>query len=105
MEEIENQINENHDKIFDLAPIEDNLNKIILSITPSYVTKEKEKMMNEINNCQKKLDESKDRLNPKENVDAINMLNYFKKKLNLLIDLKDVQNLNKEFNAERRKYF
>ena len=105
LEEIENQINENHDKIFDLAPIEDNLNKIILSITPSYVTKEKEKMMNEINNCQKKLDESKDRLNPKENVDAINMLNYFKKKLNLLIDLKDVQNLNKEFNAERRKYF
>jgi len=37
--------------------------------------------------------------------DANNMLDYFKKQLNLTIDLKELQNLTKEFNAEKRKYF
>ena len=54
LQEIEDQINDSHDKIFDLAPIEENLNNIVKSITPSYVAKEKEKMMNEIDNCKKR---------------------------------------------------
>ena len=105
LEEIENQINDSHDKIFDLGPIEENLNKIISSITPSYVAKEKEKMLNDINNCKKKIDENKNQLSEKEINDANNMLDNFKKQLNLVIEFKEVQNLNKEFNSEKKKYF
>ena len=105
LQEIEDQLNENHDKIFDLKPIEDNLGQILGSITPSNVVNEKEKMLNEINNYRKKIDEAKSNLNEKKVNDANNMLDYFKKQLNLTIDLKELQNLTKEFNAEKRKYF
>ena len=105
LEEIENQINDNYNKIFDLSPIEDYLNKIILSITPNDVSKEKEKMADEVANCQKNIDEGKSKLGTKEKNDANNMLDYFRKKLYLIIDLNDLKNLNKEFNAEKKKYF
>jgi hypothetical protein len=49
MQVIENQINDIYNKIFDLSPIEDYLNKIVASITPSNVIQEKDKMMNEFN--------------------------------------------------------
>jgi len=105
LQEIEDQLNENHDKIFDLKPIEDNLGQILGSITPSNVANEKEKLLNDINNYRKKIDEAKNNLNEKKVNDANNMLDYFKKQLNLTIDLKELQNLTKEFNAEKRKYF
>ena len=105
LQEIEDQINVNHDKIFDLAPLEDYLNKIIASITPSNVASEKEKMINEINKYKKTLEEGKTKLNEKELNDANNMLDYFKKQLALVIDINEIKNLNKEFNAEKRKYF
>ena len=105
LQEIEDQINEGHDKIIDLAPIEDYLNKIILSITPSNVASEKEKMINEVNNYKKMIDDGKTQLNQKDINNAINMLDYFKKQLNLVIDLNELENLNREFNAEKRKYF
>ena len=105
LQEIEDQINESHDKIIDLAPIEDYLNKIILSITPNDVVSEKEKMLNEVNNYKKMIDDGKTKLNQKDNNNAINMLDYFKKQLNLVIDLNELQNLSREFNAEKRKYF
>ena len=105
LQEIEGQINESYDKIFNLAPIEDYLNKIILSLTPSNVSNEKEKMMNEINKYKKMIDDGKTKLPEKEIINANNMLEYFKKKLNLVIDLKEFQNINREFNAEKRKYF
>jgi hypothetical protein len=105
LQEIEDQLNENHDKIFDLKPIEDNLGQILGSITPSNVANEKEKLLNDINNYRKKIDEAKNNLNEKKVNDANNMLDYFKKQLNLTIDLKKLQNLTKEFNAEKRKYF
>ena len=105
LQEIEDQINEGHDKIIDLAPIEDYLNKIILSITPSNVASEKEKMINEVNNYKKMIDDGKTQLNQKDIINAINMLDYFKKQLNLVIDLNELENLNREFNAEKRKYF
>ncbi len=88
-----------------MAPLEDYLNKIIASITPSNVAREKEKMINEINKYKKTLKEGKTKLNEKELNDANNMLDYFKKKLALVIDINEIKNLNKEFNAEKRKYF
>ena len=105
MQEIENQINDNYNKIFDLSPIEDYLNKIVASITPSDVTQEKDKMMNEVNKYQKSIDDGKTKLGQKELNDANNMLDYFRKKLYLVIDQKELKELNKEFNAEKRKYF
>ena len=66
---------------------------------------EKEKIMNEINNYQKTLNDDKSGLTEKNINDATNMLDYFKKKLYLVIDLNELQNLNKEFNAEKGKYF
>ena len=105
LEEIENQINDNYNKIFDLSPIEDYLNKILLSITPSDVSKEKDKMLNEVEKYQKNIDDGKTKLDQNEINDAKNMLDYFRKKLHLVIDLNELKNLNKEFNAEKRKYF
>ena len=105
MQEIENQINDNYNKIFDLSPIEDYLNKIVTSITPNDVAQEKDKMMNEVNKYQKSIDDGKTKLGQKELNDANNMLDYFRKKLYLVIDQKELKDLNKEFNAEKRKYF
>ena len=105
MNEIEEKINDSHDKIIDLKPIEEYLNNIIQSITPNEVAIEKEKIMNEINNYQKILNDDKSGLTEKNINDATNMLDYFKKQLYLVIDLNELQNLNKEFNAEKGKYF
>ena len=104
LQEIEEQINDSHDKIIDLKPIEEHLNNILSSITPSEVVTEKEKIINEINNYQKTLNDDKNR-NPKDINDATNMLDYFKKQLYLVIDLTEVENLKREFNAEKGKYF
>ena len=62
-------------------------------------------MMNEVNKYQKSIDDGKTKLGQKELNDATNMLDYFKKQLYLVIDLNELQNLNKEFNAEKGKYF
>ena len=105
LNEIEEKINDSHDKIIDLKPIEEYLNNIIQSITPNEVAIEKEKIMNEINNYQKILNDDKSGLTEKNINDATNMLDYFKKQLYLVIDLNELQNLNKEFNAEKGKYF
>ena len=105
LQEIEDQINGSYNKIFDLTPIEDSLNKIMKSITPSNVETEKQRMLNDVNDYQKKIDEGKIKLEQKEMNDAVNMLDYFKKQLYLAIDMKEIQNLKKEFNTEKRKYF
>ena len=49
--------------------------------------------------------DGKTKLGQKELNDASNMLDYFRKKLYLVIDQKELKDLNKEFNAEKRKYF
>ena len=78
LQEIENQLNDNQNKIFDLTPIEESLNKIMLSITPSNVDTEKQKMMNEVNDYRKRIDDGKVRLDEKGKTDAVNMLEFFK---------------------------
>ena len=105
LQEIEDQINDSHNKIIDLTSYEDHLNKIVLSITPNNVIAEKGKMLYDINNCQKMINEGKTKLNQKEINNAINMLEYFKKQLYFVIDLNEIQNLKNEYNAERKKYF
>ena len=103
LQEIENQLNDNYNKIVDLTPIEDYLLKIVQSITPSDIAKEKEKIMSEINNFQQMVNGGN--FDQKMKNDAENMLEYFKKKLHLIVDMDELNNLVKEFNSEKIKYF
>jgi hypothetical protein len=101
LQEIEDQINDNHDKIFDLAPLEDYLYKIVQSITPNDIAIEKNRVMNEISGYEQRLNS----LDAKRKNDASNMLEYFKKKLQLIVDMNEFRKLMDEFNSEKRKYF
>ena len=101
MQEIEDQLNDSYNKIFDLAPLEDYLYKIVQSITPNDIAIEKNRVMNEISGYEQKLNS----LEAKRKNDASNMLEYFKKKLQLIVDMNEFRKLMDEFNSEKRKYF
>ena len=101
MQEIEDQFNDSYNKIFDLAPLEDYLYKIVQSITPNDISIEKNRVMNEISGYEQKLNS----LDAKRKNDASNMLEYFKKKLQLIVDMNEFRKLMVEFNSEKRKYF
>jgi len=101
MQEIEDQLNDSYNKIFDLAPLEDYLYKIVQSITPNDIAIEKNKVMNEISGYEQRLNS----LDAKRKNDASNMLEYFKKKLQLIVDMNEFRKLMDEFNSEKRKYF
>ena len=101
MQEIEDQLNDSYNKIFDLAPLEDYLYKIVQSITPNDISIEKNRVMNEISGYEQKLNS----LDAKRKNDASNMLEYFKKKLQLIVDMNEFRKLMVEFNSEKRKYF
>ena len=103
LQEIEDQLNDNYNKIVDLTPIEEYLHKIVQSITPNDIAKEKEKIMSEINNFQQMVNGAN--FDQKMKNDAENMLEYFKKKLHLIVDMNELNNLMKEFNSEKIKYF
>ena len=101
MQEIEDQLNDSYNKIFDLAPLEDYLYKIVQSITPNDISIEKNRVMNEISGYEQRLNS----LDAKRKNDASNMLEYFKKKLQLIVDMNELRKLMVEFNSEKRKYF
>ena len=101
MQEIEDQLNDSYNKIFDLAPLEDYLYKIVQSITPNDIAIEKNRVMNEISGYEQKLNS----LDEKRKNDASNMLEYFKKKLQLIVDMNEFRKLMVEFNSEKKKYF
>ena len=101
MQEIEDQLNDSYNKIFDLAPLEDYLYKIVQSITPNDIAIEKNKVMNEISGYEQRLNS----LDAKRKNDASNMLEYFKKKLQLIVDKNEFRKLMVEFNSDKRKYF
>ena len=101
MQEIEDQLNDSYNKIFDLAPLEDYLYKIVQSITPNDIAIEKNRVMNEISGYEQRLNS----LDSKRKNDASNMLEYFKKKLQLIVDMNEFRKLMVEFNSEKRKYF
>jgi len=103
LQEIEDQLNDNINKVVDLTPIEEYLDKIVQSITPSNITKEKEKIMAELNNFQQIINGGK--FDQKKKNDAENMIEYFKKKLHLIIDMQNLKSLYNELNKEKVKYF
>jgi molecular chaperone DnaK (HSP70) len=102
MQEIEDKLNDNYNQIFDLTPIEQYLDQIIQSITPEDTANEKNKILNEINGYEQRVNGITDL---KMKNDAVNMLLYFKKKLRLIVDMNELRNLMGEFNNEKGKYF
>ena len=103
LQEIEDQLNDSYNKIIDLTPIENYLHNIVQSITPNDIAKEKEKIMQEINNYQQRINNGN--LDQKTKNDAENMLEYFQKKLHFIVDMSELRNLIGEFNNEKSKYF
>ena len=103
MQEIEDQLNDNYNKIIDLTSIEDYLQKIVESITPKDIADEKNKTMNEINDYQQRINGGN--YDAKTRNDAVNMLDYFTKKLKLIVDMNELSNLRKELYNEKIKYF
>ena len=103
LQEIEDQLNDSYNKIIDLTPIENYLHNIVQSITPNDIAKEKEKIMQEINNYQQRINNGN--LDQKTKNDAENMLEYFQKKLHFIVDMNELRNLIGEFNNEKSKYF
>ena len=102
LQEIEDQLNDSYNKIIDLTPIENYLHNIVQSITPNDIAKEKEKMMQEINNYQQRINNGN--LDQKTKNDAENMLEYFQKKLHFIVDMSELRNVIGEFNNEKSKY-
>ena len=102
MQEIEDKLNDNYNQIFDLTPIEQYLDQIIQSITPKDIADEKNKILNEINGYEQRVNGITDL---KMRNDDVNMLLYFKKKLRLIVDMNELRNLMGEFNNEKGKYF
>ena len=85
-----------------MTPIEQYLDQIIQSITPKDIADEKNKILNEINGYEQRVNGITDL---KMKNDAVNMLLYFKKKLRLIVDMNELRNLMGEFNNEKGKYF
>ena len=113
LQEIEDKLNENHQNIIDLTPLETYLDNIIKEITPKNMIEQKEKILKQINDYQKIMNEEKEKLNKKETSkynentinNALNMLENFKKKLYLILDSNELYNLITEFDNEKMKYF
>ncbi len=113
LQEIEDKLYENQNNIIDLNPLKEYLDNIINSITPNDIIGFKEQFMNQINNCQNIIDQENEKLKNNQNSkydknminDAMNMLDNFRNKLYLTIDLNELNSLNAEFQSEKIKYF
>ena len=110
--EIEDKIINSANKLEDLKPLEENLKKVILSLTPKNVQKEKERIMNVIDKFYKNIEDEgnnlklgkRTRFTETEIKDVKNMLDHFRKKLGLAINLNEVKNLDRDFEVEKRKF-
>ena len=113
LQEIEDKLYENQNNIFDLNPLKEYLDNIINSITPNDIIGFKEQFINQINDCQNIIDQENEKLKNNQNSkydknminDAMNMLDNFRNKLYLTIDLNELNSLNAEFQSEKIKYF
>ena len=113
LQEIEDKLYENQNNIIDLNPLKEYLDNIINSITPNDIIGFKEQFIKQINDCQNIIDQENEKLKNNQNSkydknminDAMNMLDNFRNKLYLIIDLNELNSLNAEFQSEKIKYF
>jgi len=112
LQEIEDKLNENYNKIFDLTPLKELMNNIINSITPQNVLNLKEQLMNQIKEFEERIkqEEEKIKMNQQSKFDknmindALNMLENFRNKIYLAIESNELNNLQAEFENEKIKY-
>jgi hypothetical protein len=113
LQEIEDKLNENHNNIFDLTPLQNYLDNIIREITPKNILSHKEQLLSQINNYQNIMNQENIKIkmgqpskyNQNNINDALNMLNNFRNKLYLILDPNELFSLNQEFENEKKKYF
>ena len=111
--EIENKLNDNHSTIFDLTPLQNLLDNIINLITPKDVLNGKGRLLQHISMCQNILNKEtnnlstgqRSRYTPEIINEASKMLEHFKSRLYLALSMEEVNNLMREFDNERIKYF
>ena len=113
LQEIEDKLNENHQNIFDLTPLENYFDGIIKEITPKNMINQKENLLKQINNYENIMNQEKQKINMKNPsrydkntiINALNMLDNFKNKIYLILDPNELYELSTEFDNERMKYF
>jgi ribonuclease HI len=113
LQEIEDKLYESQNNIIDLNPLKESLDNIIKTITSTNIVADKKQLLNQINEYQNIInqEDEKVKLNQASKYDknqindAWNMLENFKNKLYLTIDLDELNNLKTEFENEKIKYF
>lgn len=112
LQEIEDNINDSHNKMLDLKPLKNYLDNIIKTITPNNVIEFKQRLYDKINKFNIMIENEnnniknggRSRFNQGMINDGINMVEHFRKKLYLLLDMNEVISLNNEFDNETIKY-
>lgn len=112
LQEIEDKLNENYNVVFDLNSLQNYLDNILITITPRNVVDAKDKLLQRINQFNTMIEyENKNIMNGQKSRynqsiinDAFNMVEHFKKKLYLILDMNDIVILAKEFENETIKY-
>ena len=113
LQEIEDKLYESHNNIFELNPLKEYLDNIIKTLTPQNILGFKEQFFQQINECQNIINQENEKIKNNQQSkydkntinDAMNMLDNFRNKLYLTIELNELNNLNAEFQSEKVKYF
>ena len=113
LQEIEDKLYESHNDIIDLNPLKENLDNIIKTITSNDIVDLKDELLNQIIQYQNIINQEEENLRMNKSSrfdknqinDASNMLENFKNKLYLTIELDELNNLKSEFDSEKIKYF
>ena len=113
LQEIEDKLYESHNDIIDLNPLKENLDNIIKSIASNDIVDLKDELLNQIIQYQNIINQEEENLRMNKSSrfdknqinDASNMLENFKNKLYLTIELDELNNLKSEFDSEKIKYF
>ena len=113
LEEIENNLNDLNNIIFDLEEIHVHLDKIVNYFMNEDLKQKISLLIDKITDYQNKLSEKYTKLLSGENCNlnenqinnASNMLEHFIKKCNLILSINDLNNIENEFMNEIKKYF
>ena len=113
LDEIENKLIDSNDGLLNLDNINDYLDKVVNNFTNDDLKNKVLALKNKITDYQNRLSEeytkllsgSQSPLNENQINDASNMLIHFIKKLNFILSVDDLNNIDNEFQKEIKKYF
>ena len=113
IDEFEQKLIESNDGLLNLDDLSDYLDKVVNNLINDDLKIKTEQLKNKISDYQNRLSEEYTKLlsgnqcllNENQINDASNMLEHFIKKLNLVLCLDDLNNIDSEFQKEIKKYF